>query len=324
MNTITKMVQYSVWPNCNNNCDFCLRLNRKTYSTTEQIHLLKQIQKNIKYIDWKEEFSSGISLLGGEIYNIIDKRVQQEFMQLIRTIIDNVLLTSQNTTCKYSTVTNGIYDPAFLYRVIDEIVSATDIKHIDINFSYDLKYRYKTDAARTLVLKNINEFHDRYDYNVGVQMILTQHVIDCWKSGQFDVNTFIDTCIPGNTLCFLYPHPVNSGKVLTDFMFKRSDFLKFIVYLKRESPRVYESFVSSCKNSSVFKYTGYINRNENVFKDFFLSMFSEKFSIRQQPVLSDGKEIENPVCGHSVLYKCYADSDRCVLCDLTSIEDGSF
>jgi hypothetical protein len=26
------MVQYGLWPNCCNNCDFCLRLNRTAYT----------------------------------------------------------------------------------------------------------------------------------------------------------------------------------------------------------------------------------------------------------------------------------------------------
>ena len=39
---------------------------------------------------------------------------------------------------------------------------------VDINFSYDLKYRYKNENDARHVLKLINEFHERYDYGVGV------------------------------------------------------------------------------------------------------------------------------------------------------------
>ena len=62
-------------------------------------------------------------------------------MELIDVIIEYVLKVSPNPHCKYSTVTNGIYDPAFLYRVIDRIVSEVGIEKVDVNFSYDLKYR---------------------------------------------------------------------------------------------------------------------------------------------------------------------------------------
>lgn len=90
-----------------------------------------------------------------------------------------------------------------------------------------MKYRFHSEDKRLLCLNNINDFHKRYDYAVGVQMILTQYVIDLWKEGKFDVNEFIQTQIPGNKLAFLYPHPIRTGMVLPDFNFKRHDLFKF-------------------------------------------------------------------------------------------------
>ena len=57
---------------------------------------------------------------------------------------------------------------------------------------------------------------------------------------------------------------------------------------------------SSTNASGVYKYTGMRNKSG---------------SIKQQPILSDGKE-KLLKCGHSELYKCYSDSDECMLCDL--------
>lgn len=300
------MVQYGVWSNCCNACDFCLRKERIPYSKEKQLFWLDNIKKNIPLIDWKDKFSYGISLLGGELYYITDKDLQDSFLELIDIIIEKILKVSKNPNCKYSTVTNGIYDPEFLFKVIDKIVNAVGIEKVDVNFSYDLKYRFKTEEARKLCLDNINAFHNRYNYNVGVQMILTQHVINLWKDNKFDVNSFIENEIPGNTLCFLYPHPIHTGKKLKDFFFKRSDFLKFILYLKHSNNTVYKSFLYSTKNSGVFKYTGLINK---LYPD-----------ITEQPVLADGKEILNE-CGHSILYKCYSDSDKCLLCDLMKLDE---
>ena len=50
----------------------------------------------------------------------------------------------------------------------------------------------------------------------------------------------------------------------------------------------------------LYKYTGYRDK---------------KGPVDQQPILSDGKE-EISECGHSILYRCYSDSDECMLCDL--------
>ena len=303
------MLQFGVWPNCTNNCDFCLRMNRKPYTKDEQIFWLNAIKENIKHVDWLNDFPFGVSLLGGELFYIKDEKVQTAFLDLVKTIIQYVL-TSKTPHARFSTVTNGLYDPSFLYRVVDYIKDEVGIERVDVNFSFDLKYRYKDERAKQRVLSNILAFRDRYNYKVGVQMILTQYVIDLWKKGEFDIPSFLANTIPGCQLAFLYPHPIHTGKHLPDFQFKRSDFLSFISYMKQADYNTYYLFVNSTKNSGTFKYTGLIDR---VDKDM------EKLKVKQA-VLSDGKEIIAD-CGHSVLYRCYADSDKCVLCDL-QLMDG--
>lgn len=301
------MVQYGVWPNCCNNCDFCLRANRNNLDKDEQIRILRFICKNIKHIDWRNNFSGGISLLGGELYNIEDSDIQSEFLILIDTIVNEILLPNKERgiISKYSTVTNGLYQPNFLYKVIDRIVNLVGISSIDVNFSYDLKYRYKTKEAENLVLKNINDFHYRYNYSVGVQMILTQYVMDFIKNGVFSLNQFLENVIPGNNFCFLYPHKIQTGKILKDFFFSRKDFLYFIKKLEVEMPIVFNNFIYSTKHSALFKYTGYHIRTN--------------LDEKQQPVLCDDKEIINQQCKHSILYKCYSDCNKCMLCDLENM-----
>ena len=302
------MVQYGVWSNCCNACDFCLREERIPYTKEKQLHMLDMIKHNINYVDWENQFDCGISLLGGELYYITDEDLQKSFLELIDVIIEKILKVSKNPECRYSTVTNGMYEPTFLYKVIDKIKDSVGIKYVDINFSYDLKYRFHSEDRRLQVLKNINDFHNRYNYDVGVQMILTQYVINEWKEGRFDVNKFIDEQIPGNSLCFLYPHPIRTGLVLPDFNFKRKDFLQFLAYLKKVNYKTYVSFIQSVKNSATFKYTGLKDRETN--------------NEKESPCLSDGKEIINDKCGHSVLYSCYTDCDKCMMCDLEALEAG--
>lgn len=303
---MSNMIQYSVWSNCCNACKFCLRADRIPFSKAKRLKILDMIKQNIGYMDFKDKFSNGISLLGGELYYIKDKDLQKSFLELIDVIIEKVLKVSPNKHCKYSTVTNGLYDPTFLYQVVDKIKDAVGLDKIDINFSYDLKYRFKNEKDRQLCLKNINDFHKRYNYRVGVQMIITQYLIDLWKDGKFDVNDFIEKNIPGNILTFLYPHPIKTGIQLEDFNFKRKDFLQFVRYLKNECYEIYFSFLQSTKNSCSFKYTGLKDRNND--------------DIKAVPELSDGKEILNSKCGHSILYQCYTDSDKCMLCDLINLD----
>lgn len=308
---IGSMVQYSVWGNCCNSCDFCLRRDRTVHTKQQQIQNINNIIENIGYVDWKNKFNYGISLLGGELYFVTDKDVQKSFMGLIDVIINKIIKVSENPNCMYSSVTNGIYEPSFLFRVIDKIRDEVGINHVDLNFSYDLKYRFKTEENRKLVIENINKFHERYNYKTGVQMILTQYLINLVKEKKFDVNDFLKNTIPGNALSFLYPHPVHTGKKLDDFFFKRSDLLWFVKYLRDNNGEVYKNFLYSTRNSGTFKYTGFKYRDKN-------KINSDR--IDQQPVLSDGKEKINPKCGHSVLYQCYSDCDKCMLCDLQFID----
>lgn len=302
-------VQYGVWPNCPNSCKFCLLKDKRFLSEDEQITVLDNIIKNIDHLDWEGKFSAGISLLGGEVYYVKSERVQDKFMELVDVIIDKILLVSKNPACKYSTVTNGLYNPAFLYRVIDRIVERVGIQKVDVNFSFDFKYRFTSEAAKRRVLDNVNAFHKRYDYKVCVQMILTQYVLDMWKAGKFDVLMWEQENIPGNILTFLYPHPIHIGVEPPDFRFKRADFLQFMQYLRTTTYDHFVNFVHSALNSERFKYTGLEERRRQ--KD-------EVKRILQVPILSDGKEIKAD-CGHSVLYRCYKDSDRCMLCDLLAI-----
>lgn len=311
----TNMVQYGIWSNCSNKCDFCL-IEKHYYRTPEQmVSYLQELIDNIKIQDWANKFSDGISLLGGELYFITDKAVQDKFMELIDVIIEYVLKVSKNPNCKYSTVTNGIYEPSFLYRVIDRIIEKAGIQYVDVNFSYDLKYRFHSEEARKQCLQNIIDFHKRYDYRIGVQMILTQYLINMINSGEFTIDKWQNEIAPGSILEFLYPHKIHTGIVLDDFNFKRADFIKFMRKLYHENEENFFNFVSSVRHSSVFKYTGlYIDYEGNT---------------HSEPVLSDGKEIINPVCNHSALYQCYADSDKCMLCDLNNIintikENGDF
>ena len=298
------MLQYSLWPNCNNNCKFCLRKNRDVWSKERLFQEIKYVQQNLDYIDWKDKFADGISLLGGEIYFITDKKLQEAYLELIDNIIDKVLMVSSSPNCRYSTVTNGMYDPSFLFSVVDRIKSRMgNLDKVDINFSYDIKYRYPTEEKRALALKNIQLFRDRYDYKVGVQTILTQYLIDDILNNKFDFRHFIEEDLKGCNFCFLYPHPINSGFTLDDFFFTRDSFLKFCLYLKHNFPQIWYNVYSSTYMSGIYKYTGLRDKTGD---------------ITQQPVLSDGKE-EITECGHSVLYRCYSDSDECMLCDLQII-----
>lgn len=313
------MCQAGIFNNCNGTCEFCLIKDDKFYSLEEIYTEIDRTKENIKFIatqedNWTTKFADGISLLGGELYYIHDEKYKEKFLELIDLIIDEILLKSPSNRCRYSTVSNGFYDPEWLlFPVIDRIVERAGIQYVDMNFSYDLMYRFKNEAHEKRVKDTINAFHDRYNYRAGVQMILTQNVINKMVNEGWRPKKFIDENFPGCKLAFLYPHPIYRGnnytgaKNLPLFNFDRKSFFKAMSILKNEEPFTYDAFVASTKNSAVFKYT-------------MLYVKKEAGYSTQAPILSDGKEVINPKCGHSVLYQCYSDTDRCMLCDLESME----
>lgn len=299
---IGNMVQYSVLPNCTNHCDFCLCKDKRVLSANDIVKRIHKIRENINHIDWVYKFRNGISLLGGEVYGFKDPLYEKEYLLLVDDICEKIL--KKSPAARYSTVTNGIYTPEFLFACIDSIVKKCSIKQADVNFSYDIKYRYHTEHVRKLALQNINAFRKRYNYCVGVQMILTEYVIQSVFNNKWSIRDFIDKDIPGNQLVFLYPHPIRSQNLpLNDFFFRRSSFLKFLVYLEKNFPDIHYNTIMSTKNSGTFKYTGLYKPEDTVFT---------------QPILADGKEVLQD-CGHSVLYKCYSDSDNCMLCDIENM-----
>ena len=103
------MVQYGMWGNCSNHCAFCLRKDREQLPKERILWEIEQTKKNIGIVDWKNKFSDGISLLGGELFFFTDKDIQCAFLDFIDYIIENVLKVSQNAV--FSCVTNGIYEP---------------------------------------------------------------------------------------------------------------------------------------------------------------------------------------------------------------------
>lgn len=301
------MVQYGMWGNCSNHCAFCLRKDKRELTKKQLLWEINQTRINLNIVDWKNKFSDGISLLGGELFHITDKDVQNAFLALIDDIIKKILKVSP--TSVFSCVTNGLYEPTFLYKVMDKLKDAVGMQRIDIHFSYDLKYRFKNEEDRQTVIKNILDFQKRYNHIVVVQMILTQYVINLCREGKWSPNYFEQKEIPGTILSFLYPHPIYNGNqtkvsVLPDFQFKRTDLLWFVSWLKEHNEPCYESFISSTRFSGIYKYTG---RHQK-----------ELDGLAEQPYLTDGKEELLP-CGHSVLYKCYSDCDKCLQCDLEAL-----
>lgn len=307
------MVQYGLWPNCTNKCDFCLLDDHQYKTEDERLHILDIIKQNIVSVDWQNKFSAGISLLGGEIFYTESEKVKESFLDLINLIVDFILL--KNNAKSFSVVSNGIYDPeVLLIPVLDLLQDKNVLSKLNLNFSYDIKYRFHTEESRKKCISNINLVHDKYGIHPYVQTCLTQYLIDAFLDNSFNLFDFQKKYFPNSTLAFLYPHKINTGKVLDDFFFTRVSLFKFVNWMKTNGYNdELESFIQSVINSAQFKYTGLFDRR---YIEFWGSG-KGKNKIVQEPTL-ERKQILTE-CGHSQLYRCYADCDKCMLCDLLNV-----
>ena len=101
------MVQYGLWPNCTNDCDFCLLRDRIYKPVEERLKILRLTKRNIQTIDWKDKFSDGISLLGGEVFYTESNEIKESFLDLIQLIVNVILKPNKST--KLSIVSNSVF-----------------------------------------------------------------------------------------------------------------------------------------------------------------------------------------------------------------------
>jgi hypothetical protein len=281
-------------------------------SEEERLRVLAAIKENIRVVDWKDKFSDGISLLGGEIFYTDSEKVKESFLDLINQIVDNIF--SQSNGSIISVVSNGIYDSNILLKpTLDLLKSRNVIDRINLNFSWDIKGRFHSEESLQSMIRNTNFVYDEYEIVPCVQTCLTQNLIDKHLNNEFNLFDYKDKHFPNSVLTFLYPHKINTGKVVSDFFFTRNSLFKFIKWLRDNNHETtLQSFIQSVVNSSQFKYTGLLYRGD-VLED---GKDREKESL-QEPTLEKKQVLTE--CGHSNLYRCYSDSDKCMLCDLLKV-----
>ena len=125
------------------------------------------------------------------------------------------------------------------------------------------------------------------------------------------LETVLEKKLGIKALNLLFPHKHNTGKVLEDFYLKRNSFLEFLYTEKNNNPDRVMRFVNSIINVDEGAYIGLYRRNQ-VEKD--------NIDTQQQPMKEDVKRDINPKCGHSVMYQCYEDSDKCLYCDIRKFQ----
>lgn len=295
-----KMLQYLLWTNCNNDCKFCIRGDKTDAYTNidNMIISVRRAYESIELQDWSK-YDGGISVIGGELFYITDKRLQEELYNLFELICNKVLSICEQTHLVL--ITNLIYDTTYLETILQMFQEFGIESQIQLHTSFDTKYRYKNKEDQDLYFNNIKKLRKNYPkISITTQCIVTQYLIDAVKSNEFNIENFEDEY--DVKFALLVPLRSNLSSRLPDFFSKRSDFINFLVRLATDNPLVFRKFVNSAK----YAFTS---------KDFIDTQNDEELvpsnSVQLYPSDMD--------CGHPDIYRCYSDSDKCMLCDIEAL-----
>ena len=288
-------LQFELWQNCNNGCEFCYLNGSRIISYSEKLN------------DY-----NAIGLIGGEFFQgqLSDPEVKKHWLLLMQDMA-NYLREGKLREC-WITASLMSEDLTDLYETFDLFPKD---KKILISTSYDEVGRFKSEEHKQIWLKNIELVHNRYPQAlVHTQIIVTQSYIDkILTDDSFLKETLkyssVDFKLPSvkrkdyNQINGLNEHSYHKKLMETYqefpkgfFIERRNDFLKFI-------RKMVEIFGKDKIN--------WFCRNEVRSKTLYIMATGKKIEDRWDKDNDD----ENASCGHVYDSYCYLDSDKCARCD---------
>jgi hypothetical protein len=263
------MIQVRLWTDCYNNCSFC-SVSNKSITTLEDKKT--RINKLSKLNDSK------IGIIGGEFFEGQLKGVEDEWLNMVKTIGCNELFITAN-------LINEQYLLKETLEVRPDILICT---------SYDTVGRFKTEKQKYMWLERVSSLK-----NVFCTIIPTEDMIH---------DTFIDKIPCGINLCEPHLgidwltivdktcyHEILIKENKTFNLPKRNNLLKWLI----GHPKTLELMKSYKRNHF----------------DTILSFDADNNFIYESSDRFNDKNFMAE-CGHPYFSRCYADSDRCLICDI--------
>lgn len=227
-----RFIQYNMWKNCRNHCEFCFNRGYKTSDDDDKIRILNFVLDKLS--DKETDSYNEIGFIGGEFFDnqLDNKNVKSKFYKMFDIC---KLRVEKGLLDKIYVATSLIFDinkqliPFIKYisglGILDKTLFCT---------SFDLKYRFNNDGDLKTWQNNMIEIQKYIgDQKVHTEIIFTQFLIDSINSGKFDLcdfskkyNTSIDFIEP--TFTEYFSSREEMIQALPDFFPKRNDFIKFV------------------------------------------------------------------------------------------------
>lgn len=224
-----KFIQYELWKECRNGCEFCFNRGQKSLDKIERLnYVIKKL--NDPEVD---EFNE-IGFIGGEFFDneLRDEKVQRLFFQLFKICADKVHAGKLD---KIYVTTGLIFDIQPYLQPFLEFLRIWGISDKTLLCtSYDTKYRFHTPEKEELWKNNMKYIHEHYnEVKLHTEIIVTQDFINKVLDDTFSITKFkeefhtgIDYIEPSSG--FYFNDKKDAAKYLIDFFPTKSSFIKFL------------------------------------------------------------------------------------------------
>lgn len=318
--------QYELWQTCNNNCSFCFNKGEASIlDPLKQELALRSVIKDLDLVYEKHGKDVSIELIGGDFFQgqLSTPTVKTLFFDLIKKIKLFGDTGKIRQVVIFATLTEG--DQEDLYSTLDILLNnkKSDFD-IWVSTSYDTRGRFTTESKLKNWKYHMSKLSKINNVHLNTTIIFTQDFIKKVLSNDFDMDKFQKEY--NTTLFFKHPLPIMINGYYTHGMMNPRDY-----YLKAKKELLSRNdwFMPLRKDAlrvmSIMNNLGILDRlmGLNYRADDLDSKFSDSGewlkTVRDKSHNIESTTEEKSSCGHLLTYMCYADSDKCLLCDKENI-----
>ena len=305
-NTTNKQqLQFELWEECNSKCSFCyLGNNNKMTPDEKKIENIDDAIRTISDLSLYNTISC-LAYIGGEFFQgqMKNQKVKDKFIELMTAT--NALLEAELISSTWITASLLIGDQTDLY---DTLKCFSDYSKVCICTSWVSVGRFYSQKEHDDWINNIAYIKKTYQgIRINITSITTGDFMQKYINDSLVLNDIVRTykCSqflkpPGHIEGI--PTRAQVNRIIPNFFPTRQTALHFLNKFKMNESDVeyYRLFNINCR-ADYLKTYGHRNKFAHRIKSEYREVFDNDISVLK--------------CSHSTQYRCYIDSDECIICD---------
>ncbi len=307
--------EFLLWNNCLfGDCTFChqraheRKIDDKILTPEQQVASLNKCKEFLE----SNKFIKGnhILLVGGEIFDIVNKDVKKEFIALIKEIKDKLCL---NKVDLLYINTNLLYKDISLLDWFLALFEANGLlPRLKFATSYDILGRFTSKERELLFYHNLKYITDTYkDLKVVVNTVLTNEACKRICEDKFGADYLLQ---------YLKEQDRDTFTIKDWIEYFRVD-INTIPYIRLDDDKAPQMPTKSTVLETLLHIDTIIPG--------YLKKYSDNIALKQPKLLYEYNKSKQDFdfcssklgeCGHSVNFtRCFADSDRCYPCEIQKL-----